>query len=84
MALIEVKLAQNAYNPEQKRQMITRLTDAMVRIVGKTLDPITCIVIEEPRSSARKFEGPSTKTIEALASRVNCPAPTFEELLQYI
>jgi 4-oxalocrotonate tautomerase len=84
MPLIEVKLAQNAYNPEQKRQMITRLTDAMARIVGKTLDPITCIVIEEPRSSPREFEGLSTETIEALASRVNRPAPTFEELLQYI
>ena len=84
MPLIEVKLAQNAYTPAQKKQMITWLTDAMASIVGKTCDPVTCIVIEEPQNSPRDFEGLTTEAIEALASRVNRPAPTFEELLQYI
>jgi phenylpyruvate tautomerase PptA (4-oxalocrotonate tautomerase family) len=83
MPLIQVKLAQNTYTPEQRKQMITRLTDAMAGIIGEILDPITCIVVEEPRSSPRDFEVPMNN-FQVLASRVNCPDPSFEELLQYI
>ena len=36
MPLIEVHLIEKVFNPEQKRQIIQKLTDAMVLIEGET------------------------------------------------
>jgi 4-oxalocrotonate tautomerase len=35
MPLIEVHLIENVFNPEQERQIIQKLTDAMVSIEGE-------------------------------------------------
>ena len=50
MPLIEVKLIENVFTPKQKRQIITKLTDAMVSIEGENMQPVTWVVIEEVRS----------------------------------
>jgi 4-oxalocrotonate tautomerase len=36
MPLINVKLVENVFSPNQKREIIARLTDAMVTIEGET------------------------------------------------
>lgn len=50
MPLIEVHVIENVFNAEQKRQMISKLTDAMVSIEGENLRPVTWVVIEEVKS----------------------------------
>ena len=50
MPLIEVKVIENVFTPEQKSQIITKLTDTMVSIEGENLRPATVVVIEETRS----------------------------------
>jgi 4-oxalocrotonate tautomerase len=50
MPLIQVKVIENVFTPEQKNQMITKLTDALVSIEGENLRPATVVVIEETRS----------------------------------
>jgi 4-oxalocrotonate tautomerase len=47
MPFIQVKLINEVFSPEQKRNMITKLTDAMVSIEGEHLRPVTWVVIEE-------------------------------------
>jgi hypothetical protein len=37
MPLIEVHVIENVFNPEQKSQMIRKLTDAMVSIEGENM-----------------------------------------------
>ena len=37
MPLIEVHLIEKVFNPEQKRQIIQKLTDAMVSIEGENM-----------------------------------------------
>ncbi|HWR14272.1 MAG TPA: tautomerase family protein [Terriglobales bacterium] len=49
MPLIEVKLIENVFTPEQKKQMITKLTDAMVAVEGENMRPVTWVIIEEIR-----------------------------------
>lgn len=47
MPLINVKLIENVFTPEQKRQMIEKLTDAMVAIEGENMRDVTWVFIED-------------------------------------
>lgn len=47
MPFIQVKLINEVFTAEEKKQMITRLTDAMVSIEGEHMRPVTWVVIEE-------------------------------------
>jgi 4-oxalocrotonate tautomerase len=50
MPLIEVHLIENVFNPEQKRQIIQKLTDAMVSIDGENMRGVTWVKISEVTS----------------------------------
>jgi|HubBroStandDraft_6_1064221.scaffolds.fasta_scaffold4515835_1 4-oxalocrotonate tautomerase len=50
MPLIQVKLIENVFTQEQKREIIERLTDAMVEIEGENLRQVTWVTLEEVRS----------------------------------
>ena len=50
MPLIEVHLIENVFNPEQKRQIIQKLTDAMVSIEGENMRGVTWVKISEVTS----------------------------------
>ena len=69
MPLIQVKLIENVFSPAQKKEMITRLTDAMVSIEGENMRPVTWVVIEEARSGEWGIGGQSmtTDAVRALA-----------------
>ena len=50
MPLVNVKVVEGVFSPEQKQDMIRRLTDAMVEIEGESMRPVTWVLIEEVRS----------------------------------
>jgi len=50
MPLIQVKLIEGVFSDEQKREMVRRLTDAMVSIEGENMRPVTWVVIEDVKS----------------------------------
>jgi 4-oxalocrotonate tautomerase len=50
MPLIQVKLIENVFTEAQKRQMIRKLTDAMVAIEGENMRSVTWVVVEEVKS----------------------------------
>ena len=50
MPLIQVKVIEGVFDSAQKKQMITKLTDAMVSIEGESLRGVTWVTIEEVRS----------------------------------
>jgi len=47
MPLINVKLIENVFTPEQKGELIDRLTDAMVAVEGENLRGVTFVLIED-------------------------------------
>ncbi len=47
MPLVNVKLIEGVFTDGQKAQIISDLTDAMVRIEGENLRAVTWVVIEE-------------------------------------
>jgi len=50
MPLINVKLIEGVFDQTQKREIVTRLTDAMVEIEGENMRPVTWVIVEEVAS----------------------------------
>jgi 4-oxalocrotonate tautomerase len=68
--LIQVKVIENVFTPAQKKEMITRLTDAMVAIEGENMRSVTWVVIEDVRSGEWGIGGNAltTEMVQALAA----------------
>ena len=65
MPLIQVKVIEKVFTPDQKKEIIRKLTDAMVSIEGENLRPVTWVVIEEARSGEWGIGG-ETMTTDAV------------------
>jgi len=52
MPLIQVKLIEEVFTETQKKEIIAKLTDAMVAIEGEALRPYTWVLIEEVRGGS--------------------------------
>ena len=70
MPLIEVKLIEGVFTKEQKQQMITKLTDAMVEVEGENMRGVTTVIIEDVLSGDWAIGGKSltTSDVKALAA----------------
>ena len=67
MPLIEVHVIENVFNAEQKRQMISKLTDAMVSIEGENMRGVTWCVVEEVESGDWGIGGNALTTADVHA-----------------
>jgi 4-oxalocrotonate tautomerase len=70
MPMIEVHLIKDVFNPEQKREMITKLTDAMVAIEGENMRGVTWVKIHEVASGEWAIGGQplTTQAVKDLAA----------------
>lgn len=70
MPLIEVHLIENVFSPEQKRQMISKLTDAMVAIEGEAMRGATWVNISEVASGEWGIGGSpvTTQAVKEMAA----------------
>jgi 4-oxalocrotonate tautomerase len=70
MPLIEVHLIDKVFNPDQKRQIIEKLTDAMVSIEGENMRGVTWVKISEVASGDWGIGGTSltTQAVKDLAA----------------
>ena len=50
MPFVQVKLIEGVFSTDQKQEIITRLTEAMVDIEGEAMRPVTWVTIEEVNS----------------------------------
>ena len=51
MPLVTINVVENVLSDEQKREMIEKVTDALVSIEGEAMRGITWVLIEEVRES---------------------------------
>jgi 4-oxalocrotonate tautomerase len=73
MPFIQVKVIENVFSSEQKQQIVRGLTDALVKIEGENMRPVTWCVVEEVRSGDWGIAGNplTTADVRALAVGVN-------------
>ena len=70
MPLIQVKVIEGVFTEAQKRQIVLKLTDAMVPIEGETMRPVTLVIVEEVKSGGWGVGGKplTTADVKTLAS----------------
>lgn len=70
MPLIEVKVIEGVFTSEQKKEIVKKLTDAMVSIEGENMRQVTMCIVEEVKSGDWGIGGEplSTEDVKALAS----------------
>jgi 4-oxalocrotonate tautomerase len=72
MPLINVKVIEGVFTPEQKQQIVRKLTDTMVEIEGENMRPVTWCILEEVASGDWAIAGNPlyTADVKALAAGV--------------
>ena len=72
MALIQVRVIEGVFTTQQKRDMLERLTEAMVEIQGEGMRQLTWCVVEEVPSGAWGIGGQAITAddVRAIASGV--------------
>jgi 4-oxalocrotonate tautomerase len=70
MPLIEVHLIEEVFTPEQKRQIIHKLTEAMVSVEGENMRGVTWVKIAETKSGEWAIGGQplTTQAVKDLAA----------------
>ena len=69
MPFINVKVIENVFTDEQKREILTRVTDAVVSVEGEAMRGVTWATIEEVKSGDWAIGGEplSTRDVHELA-----------------
>jgi 4-oxalocrotonate tautomerase len=62
MPLVQVKVIEGVFSDTQKREMIHKLTDAMVSIEGENMREVTWVVVEEVKSGSWGIGGQALTT----------------------
>ena len=70
MPLILVKIIEGVFSPEQKKEIVKKLTDAMVSIEGENMRSVTTCILEEVKSGDWGIAGNTltTSDVKALAA----------------
>ena len=74
MPLINVKLIEEVFTPAQKREIVERLTDAMVSVEGENMRPVTWVIVEEVRSGDWGIDGKPLTTGDVGVLAAGTPA----------
>ncbi len=75
MLLINVKLIEGVFSEAQKREIVTRLTDAMVDIEGENMRQVTWVLVEELKSGDWGIGGQPLTTADVKALAAGEPQP---------
>jgi 4-oxalocrotonate tautomerase len=70
MPMVNVRLIEGVFDDSQKREMIEKLTDAMVEIEGENMRSVTWVLIDEVKSGDWGMGGNAVTTadVHALAA----------------
>jgi len=70
MPLIQVKIIEGVFSPQQKQEIVKKLTDAMVAIEGENMRPVTWCIVEEVKSGDWGIAGKplTTSDVKTLAA----------------
>ncbi len=74
MPLVNVKVIEDVFTPGQKREIVERLTEAMVSIEGESMRDVTWVVVEEVRSGDWGIGGRALTTDDVRALAAGTPA----------
>lgn len=67
---MSIKVVQDVFSPAQKRQLVERVTDAVVSVEGERMHEVTFVVVEQVASGDWAIGGRpmTTEAVRALAA----------------
>jgi len=70
MPLVTVDVIKDVFSPEQKREIIEKVTDAMIEVEGEALRPVTWVRIQEVNQGDWAIGGQmlAAKDVQAMAA----------------
>lgn len=74
MPFINVKVIEDVFSPAQKREIVEKLTDAMVSIEGENMRGVTWVVVEEVKSGDWGIGGDALTTDDVRTLAAGAPA----------
>jgi 4-oxalocrotonate tautomerase len=74
MPLVNVRLIEGVFTPDQKREIIHKVTETMVEIEGESLRPVTWVIVEEVKSGDWGIGGNGLTTADVRALQGQTPA----------
>jgi 4-oxalocrotonate tautomerase len=71
MPLVDIQLIKGVFTPDQKKQMIQRVTDAMVTVEGEPMRSVTWVRVQEIESGEWAIGGNplTTADVKAIAAK---------------
>jgi 4-oxalocrotonate tautomerase len=69
MPFIDIKLIAGAFSAEEKRQLIEKVSDAVIAIEGEAMRPITHVVVTETPSGEWAIGGKALTAEDVQAKR---------------
>jgi len=69
MPFVQVKVIEGVFSPEEKRQMLERVTDAMVSVEGENMRQVTWVVVKEVAGGDWAIAGRPLEADDVLAAR---------------
>ena len=74
MPLIRATLMENAISPEQKQELLARITDAVVAVYGENMRPYTWVLIDDIKSGLWGVGGQGLTTQDIRATMAGAPS----------
>ena len=74
MPLVNVRVIEGVFTPEQKSEMIHQLTETMVKIEGENLRPVTWVIVEEVKGGDWGIGGKGLTAADVHALQGKTPA----------
>jgi 4-oxalocrotonate tautomerase len=70
MPYVEIKLIEEVFDADQKREMIEKVTEAMVEVEGENMRGVTFVVVDEVKSGDWGIGGQAmtAEAVRALAA----------------
>jgi len=71
MPFVNVKIIKGVFSPDQKQEMIRRITDVMADLEGEHMRPVTVVIIDEVKNGDWGMGGKafSCADVKALAGK---------------
>jgi 4-oxalocrotonate tautomerase len=71
MPLVDIQLIKGVFTPDQKKQMIQKVTEAMITVEGEPMRPVTWVRVQEIESGDWAIGGNplSAADVKAMAAK---------------
>ena len=71
MPLVDIQLIKGVFTPDQKKQMIQKVTEAMIEVEGEPMRPVTWVRVQEVESGDWAIGGNplSAADVRAMAAK---------------